>query len=159
MGKFLNELKPSFGDEKWFKDAEKREKLKTDGQRELDQNLFKSCYERNSEKALRLLDEGSTNDYHDGDGRSPLHAACYFGLLDVAKEIEKRFPEEINRRVTFEAGHFTPLGYAFHGRSDDIIIWGAQDLIKFFDIQLRRCPTEAAQVKLLRREKKQISPK
>ena len=30
---------------------------------------------------------------------------------------------------------------------------GAQDLIKFFDIQLRRCPTEAAQVKLLRRKK------
>ena len=42
----------------------------------------------------------------------------------------------------------------------DNIGWrGAHELITIFDIQLRRCPTEAAQVKLLRREKKQISPK
>ena len=34
---------------------------------------------------------------------------------------------------------------------------GAHELITIFDIQLRRCPTEAAQVKLLRREKKKAN--
>ena len=58
MGKILDELK-SFGHEKWFKDAEKREKLKTDRQRELDRNLNEECRYSNSEKALRLLDEGA----------------------------------------------------------------------------------------------------
>jgi len=86
MGKILDELKPSFGHEKWFKDAEEREKLKTDGQRELDQNLYKSCYERNSDKALRLLHQGATNDYHDENGTSALHRACIRGWFDVAKK-------------------------------------------------------------------------
>jgi len=127
MGKILDELRPSFGHEKWFKNAEKREKVKTDGQRELDRNLFEECLNGNSEEALRLLDEGATNDYQNGFGRSPLHAACSHGLLDVAKEIEKRFPGEIHRRTTFGWTfgwhHYTPLGDAFFGNHENIIIW------------------------------------
>ena len=67
--------------------------------------------------------EGATNDYQNEYGMSPLHVACWHGLFDVAKEIQKRFPEQIHQRRTFEHGHFTPLAAAFDGHFHDIIIW------------------------------------
>jgi len=87
MGKILDELESSFGHEKWFQDAEKREKLKTDRQRELDRSLYQACINSNGrEEALRLLDQGATNDYQNKDGTSALHNACCFTpLFAVAK--------------------------------------------------------------------------
>ena len=78
MGKILDELKPSFGHEKWFKDAEKRENVKTDRQLELDRNMNEECQKGNSEKALRLIDEG-------GHSNSP-----HFFLTEVFLKISSK---------------------------------------------------------------------
>ena len=121
----LDQLRPLFGDETWFRKATEREKTKTPEQRELDYELWIACknqfritkypnYKNFYTEALRLIELGATNDYQESrNGFSALHYACAEDMVDVVDAILDRFPEEIERKQIQNYHFCTPISNAF----------------------------------------------
>ena len=129
---YFDELRETYGSEKWFINVENREKTKTEEQRELDYQFWKACFGGDSERAVDLFKKGATNDYQ-FNGDSALHLVCNKGHQNIAEDIIRLFPEEIERKTMIGKGFRTPIGYAFKGGKTEVGKWliqmGAQNPI------------------------------
>jgi hypothetical protein len=71
--------------------------------------------------AIELIQQGATNDYCVGNGKTALHCACFNGIDSVVEKILEKYPEQIEAKEIRAWGFGAPIGDAFHGQEYKIV--------------------------------------